>query len=245
MLSDKTIDAASGLDHAILLSLQLHPTLSAFGPSALSLVSSDRPLLLIVDDINQSGQAPSLAEKIARWCNSPSAKGARASRWRLVVPPLAGDRRSALRSGADACEISEHHSRHLHRRGKLQCCTCPRAPGEIPAQVRRIGAAYEPDSIHRRLDGFSPVVQPGVNERAAEGLNFTEYSKCPTVVHRFERGTCLIQAQGAGALTAGAGLFVIMGTFDTAVVRCHRDIYIAGLRSMGKVRLLVASQSPR
>src|ERR1700758_5373012 len=59
------------------------------------LCSADRPLLLVVEDINKSGQAPFLAEKLSKWSSlgkatnfSDAALGGQPDRerWRLLCP---------------------------------------------------------------------------------------------------------------------------------------------------------------
>jgi hypothetical protein len=82
------IDQASSLDQAIFLALrQLHPTLSARGPPALSFALSDRVLLLVVEDINRSGKAALFVEKLLRWQPRTQKDEAFSSpRWRLLCP---------------------------------------------------------------------------------------------------------------------------------------------------------------
>lgn len=76
--------------------LQLHPTLAAgAGLDALSLCSGDYPLVLVVEDINKSGQGTFLAEKLVKWSSVGRASGksdntlsGRPDRelWRLLCP---------------------------------------------------------------------------------------------------------------------------------------------------------------
>ena len=75
------------LEQAITTTLrQLHPPLAATGPSALSFCSSERPLLLIVEDINRSGQAQSLVKKLLSWSYTSTNDKDLPSNWRLICP---------------------------------------------------------------------------------------------------------------------------------------------------------------
>jgi len=66
---------------------QLHPQLAPeAGLAAQKFCSDDHPLLLVVEDINKSGQAPSLAEKLAKWGGSKSGEVLTAQSWRLLCP---------------------------------------------------------------------------------------------------------------------------------------------------------------
>jgi len=69
ILPHQTIAAALTIEQAIEAALrQLHPSLApGAGPEALGLCSAEHPLLLVVEDINKSGQAQSLTEKLAKW----------------------------------------------------------------------------------------------------------------------------------------------------------------------------------
>jgi hypothetical protein len=68
ILSHAVVDSTITLEQAVTTTLrQLHPSLATIGASALSFCSPERPLLLVVEDINRSGQAQRLAEKIAGW----------------------------------------------------------------------------------------------------------------------------------------------------------------------------------
>lgn len=91
VLSHDTITIATSLEQAVMVELRrLHPLLSQLGPSALEFCSPDRPILLIVEDINQSGkEAPRLAEKLANWSHDSSGKDAEhalAASWHLICP---------------------------------------------------------------------------------------------------------------------------------------------------------------
>ena len=76
--------------------LQLHPQLApGAGPDAISLCSSDHPLLLVIEDISRSGQGPFLAERVAKWSflgkasgKSDDSSGGRpdGERWHLLCP---------------------------------------------------------------------------------------------------------------------------------------------------------------
>jgi hypothetical protein len=82
------IASAQTLDQAVDASLrQLHPQLApGTGLAAQKFCSNDHPLLLIVEDINKSGQASPLAEKLAKWGGSKSGDALVARSWRLLCP---------------------------------------------------------------------------------------------------------------------------------------------------------------
>lgn len=91
ILSHDTIASAPSLEQAVMVELRrLHPLLSQLRPSALEFCSPEHPILLIVEDINQSGkEAPRLAEKLANWSHDSSGKDAEhalAASWRLICP---------------------------------------------------------------------------------------------------------------------------------------------------------------
>jgi type II secretory pathway predicted ATPase ExeA len=86
IIPHEIISSAINLEQAIIAALcQLHANLSTIGLSPLSFCSSQNPLLLVVDDINRSGQAQLLAEKLLRWfAGNSEQKGL--SRYRIVCP---------------------------------------------------------------------------------------------------------------------------------------------------------------
>jgi hypothetical protein len=98
ILPHQTIAAALAIEQAVDAALrQLHPQLTtqSAGLDALSCCSADRPLLLVVEDINKSGQAAFLTEKLAKWSISGgpaappedrSAKSTDRNTWRLLCP---------------------------------------------------------------------------------------------------------------------------------------------------------------
>ena len=88
VLRDEAVVPAITLEQAVTTTLcQLHPTLAPIPPSALSYCSPERPLLLVVEDINRSGQAELLARKLAGWARvSKKEDHDASSRWRLVCP---------------------------------------------------------------------------------------------------------------------------------------------------------------
>jgi hypothetical protein len=88
VLPHEAVASAMSLEQAVTTTLrQLHPPLAAVSASALSFCSPERQLLLVVEDINRSGQTQLLAEKLAGWSRAPTMddKGA-PSRWRLLCP---------------------------------------------------------------------------------------------------------------------------------------------------------------
>ena len=97
ILPHQTIASSLTVEQAIDAALrQLHPHLiQSAGLDALSLCSADRPFFAVVEDINKSGQARSLTEKLAKWAaggneagtqgNPPAASPDRKT-WRLLCP---------------------------------------------------------------------------------------------------------------------------------------------------------------
>ncbi len=91
VLRHKCIASVMTLDQAVERALrELHPSLSVGNTVALSFCSPTRPLLLVVEDINRSGQTQFLAERIAGWSqtsttNDNNYHGA-APRWQLLCP---------------------------------------------------------------------------------------------------------------------------------------------------------------
>jgi hypothetical protein len=77
------------LDQAIDAALrQLHPALeTASGAAARALCSAASPLLIVVEDVNKSGQSAALIERLARWSsvNRNDKDGPEAS-WQVVCP---------------------------------------------------------------------------------------------------------------------------------------------------------------
>ncbi len=81
VLSHDVISSATTLDQAIADALhQLHPALASNEETALSICSPERPLLLVVEDINKANQTQLLAEKIARWSRT-QAEAENQSNW--------------------------------------------------------------------------------------------------------------------------------------------------------------------
>ena len=90
VLSHDIVASATTLDQAIAEGLrQLHPALASNGEIALSICSSERPLLLVVEDINRADRTQFLAEKIAGWSRTQAAtkdKSNWESKWHLLCP---------------------------------------------------------------------------------------------------------------------------------------------------------------
>jgi len=97
ILPHQTIASSLTVEQAIDAALrQLHPDLiQSAGLDALALCSADRPLLAVVEDINKSGQARFLTEKLAKWAaggneagtpDHPSAESPEGKKWRLLCP---------------------------------------------------------------------------------------------------------------------------------------------------------------
>jgi hypothetical protein len=97
IITDQVLDGALTIERAIDAALhELHPSLTQSADvDALSLCTVDRPLILVAEDINRSGRASLLAEKLSKWGSrgDESKAGAGASderggleRWRLLCP---------------------------------------------------------------------------------------------------------------------------------------------------------------
>jgi hypothetical protein len=87
VLPHEIVALAASIDQAISDALrQLHPALAP-DQSILSFCAPDTPLLIVVEDINRSGQTQRLVERIARWAVSTDQKSAAGTRsWRLICP---------------------------------------------------------------------------------------------------------------------------------------------------------------
>ena len=81
------VEQTNTLEQAVSQAIrQLHPSLAP-GESPLAVCTPDRPLLILVEDINKSGQPERLAAKLARWGHHPIDSGAQlAKSWRLFCP---------------------------------------------------------------------------------------------------------------------------------------------------------------
>ena len=90
VLSHDVIASATTLDQAIADALrQLHPALAPNVDTILSICSPERPLLLVVEDINKANQTQLLAEKIAgRSCTKAEAENQSnwGTTWNLFCP---------------------------------------------------------------------------------------------------------------------------------------------------------------
>jgi hypothetical protein len=89
VIPHEALASALTVDQAIETSLhQLHPQLaSGAGMDAQNFCSPHNPLLLVVEDINKSDQAPTLAEKLAKWVLPPNKKHQAATpAWRILCP---------------------------------------------------------------------------------------------------------------------------------------------------------------
>jgi hypothetical protein len=82
------IASAQTLDQAVDSTLrQLHPKLAPeAGLAAQKFCSDDHSLLLVVEDINKSGQASILADKLAKWSGPKSGEVLTTQSWRLLCP---------------------------------------------------------------------------------------------------------------------------------------------------------------
>ena len=90
ILSHDDIASATTLDQAIANALRkLHRALASGEETALSICSPERPLLLVVEDINIADRTQFLAEKIANWSRAQAAtedKGNWKTNWHLLCP---------------------------------------------------------------------------------------------------------------------------------------------------------------
>ena len=90
VLSHDDIASAKTLDQAIGNALrQLHPALVSEEETTLSICSPERPLLLIVEDINRADRTQFLAEKIANWSRAQTEtedKSNWKTKWHLLCP---------------------------------------------------------------------------------------------------------------------------------------------------------------
>lgn len=88
ILPHETIAAAISLEQAVTMALhQMHTSLAMSSASALSFCRPEMPLLLIVEDINRSGQSQRLIEKLIGWRNVPEKENkGELSHWCLVCP---------------------------------------------------------------------------------------------------------------------------------------------------------------
>ena len=90
VLSDDVVASATTLDQAIADALRrLHPTLASDEETALSICSPERPLLLVVEDINRADRTQFLAEKIAKWSRTQAEtedKNNWETKWHLLCP---------------------------------------------------------------------------------------------------------------------------------------------------------------
>jgi hypothetical protein len=88
ILTDEIILSSMTLEHAITTTLnQLHPSLSSTGPSTMSYCTKDKPLLLLVEDINKSRQPQLLVEKLISWsCLRAGDANSILPNWRFICP---------------------------------------------------------------------------------------------------------------------------------------------------------------
>ena len=87
VLSDAVVAAAPNVEQAVEASLrQLYPSLTVgCGSEACRIGSAAEPLLLVVEDINRSGEAPKLLDKLDRWSHIATDQKAECG-WRILCP---------------------------------------------------------------------------------------------------------------------------------------------------------------
>lgn len=106
VVSAQVVREASSLENAISLTLKnLHPKLSDFGPSAASFCTPKQPLIVVVEDVNRSGNALVLAEKITSWDMTAKASNGLISSSVQLLCPLWPDLLAAM--GDQARKIIE------------------------------------------------------------------------------------------------------------------------------------------
>lgn len=87
IVSHEIIASSMTCEQAIMTTLyQLHPSLAVTGTSALSFCSPEQPLLLVVEDVNRSGQAQRLVEKLVGWNRTSMQDDKALSNWQLLCP---------------------------------------------------------------------------------------------------------------------------------------------------------------
>lgn len=96
VLTHQVVSQSLTVEQAIEMALrQLHPTLTeGAGLDALSLCSDTRPFMLVVEDINKSGQAPFLAGELVKWSSFGQTgnaahsqdRGSKRECWTLLCP---------------------------------------------------------------------------------------------------------------------------------------------------------------
>jgi hypothetical protein len=85
-LSHEIVERVATLEQAVSEAIRsLYPSL-ALSETPLSFCSADKPLLVIIEDINLSGQPQRLVEKIARWADGGQPSAERSRPWRLICP---------------------------------------------------------------------------------------------------------------------------------------------------------------
>ncbi|MBW4485397.1 MAG: hypothetical protein KME14_22920 [Tildeniella torsiva UHER 1998/13D] len=88
VLSHETVDLSLTLEQAVMTELRhLHPSLATISPAPSSFCSSAQPLLLVIEDINRSGKAQLLLEKLASWSQAVKEHDQRKpAYWRILCP---------------------------------------------------------------------------------------------------------------------------------------------------------------
>jgi hypothetical protein len=87
ILPHNNVINAMSIEQAVISTLcQIHPQLTITG-SPLEFCSPERPMLLVLEDVNRSGQARQLVEKLISWSGSSSSKGkGMQARWCIICP---------------------------------------------------------------------------------------------------------------------------------------------------------------
>ena len=87
LVTDEVLGASLTVEDAIERTLRkLHPNLTAgTGSEALSLMSENEQILLIIEDVNRSVQPARLVEKLAAW-SARATTGQGGTRWRILCP---------------------------------------------------------------------------------------------------------------------------------------------------------------
>jgi len=182
------IASAQTLDQAVDASLrQLHPQLApGAGLAAQKFCSDDHPLLLIVEDINKSGQASPLAEKLAKWGGSRSGDALVAQSWRLLCPiwpqvvaSLGDEARKRVQSLAimgeplSPSEGREAVQRRSRLRGKALSDLDADAISDALAHDPLLIALHEPTKIPQPASVIEEYIDKSVARLAATRGDYT------------------------------------------------------------------------
>jgi len=200
ILPDEVISSSLSLEQAVEKSLmQVHPSLIAgCGSTALQMSNPARRLLLAVEDINKSGRAATLVEKIARWQGDKS-KAADATSWQLLCPvwprvmaSLSDNARKRINIRAVAGTVfsEEEGAEAVERRcaldrrqvTKLEASRISKSLGHDPLLIALYDPAHAPDASET-ISHFIEIRIQGLTESKGE-FTAAEYNKAITDLAR-------------------------------------------------------------